>query len=213
MSHNVLLVSAGIFHPPWLGRFWLRRTLNSLPNYQLRRVSSLEIILNLSLDSYEGMVLYIHHQKLSTPALDTLERYVRQGGGLLGIHSATASFKGEYRYFDMIGGQFMEHGPIQSFQVEQVGIVDEIFDHQEPFTVRDELYRHKYDPKVRVHFFATIDGEREPIVWTRPYGRGRVCYCSLGHRSATLRLPEVQNILRRGLQWALTGATDQVNTP
>lgn len=212
MPYNVLLISAGIFHPPWLGRFRLRRALRDSADFDLHRVSSLEKIPFQSLDQYEAMVLYFHQQRLSTPALETMDSYVRLGGGLLGIHSVTASFMNKARYFEILGGQFKDHGPVQPFLVEQVNAVDEVFKTIEPFTVRDELYRHEYDPEVRVHFSARVDAEREPIVWTRPHGRGRVCYCALGHRSDTMHQPEVQKILQRGLKWACEGKAIEKDT-
>jgi type 1 glutamine amidotransferase len=212
LPHNALLISAGIRHPPWLGRYWLRRALDSLPGFNFHRLSSLEKIPILPLDQYQGMVLYFHQQWLSAPALEAFDRYVHTGGGILAIHSATASFKDEPRYFDILGGQFREHGPIQSFQVEPCLPKDEIFGDVKPFTVRDELYRHEYDHDNQVHFYAMVDDEQEPIVWTRPYGCGRVCYCALGHQTETIRQAEVQVILQRGFIWACSREASEKGT-
>jgi type 1 glutamine amidotransferase len=159
------------------------------------------------------MVLYFHQKAISNLALETLDHYVRQGGGLLAIHSATASFKNAPRYFDILGGRFRDHGPVQFFQVEPVAPNDEVFGDITPFTVRDELYRHEYDPDNHIHFYATVDDQQEPIIWTRTYGRGRVCYCALGHRSDIMRQPEVVEILQRGLIWVCTGAANNEGTP
>jgi type 1 glutamine amidotransferase len=69
------------------------------------------------------------------------------------------------------------------------------------FQLRDELYRHEFEPSNEVHFYTSVDGEQEPVVWTRLHGEGRVCYCSLGHVSRTFQHPTVIEILRRGLMW------------
>jgi type 1 glutamine amidotransferase len=201
LSTPILLVSDGIVHPSLLGRFWLRRALRALPGYHFRRVASLEALPDLALASFRALVLYVHHKTLSLPALGCLETFVRQGGGLLGVHSASASFKQEDRYFEILGGRFVGHGPVETFQLQPATPQDVIFGGIAAFSVRDELYRHEYDPDNRVHFFALVGGEREPQVWTRRYGQGRVCYCALGHTAAAMRHPSVWEILQRGLAW------------
>jgi len=201
MKTSVLLISDGLAHPSLLGRFWLRRGLAAMPGYHFRRVASLEALPGLKAESFRGLVLYIHHENISPAALESLEGFVRQGGGLLAIHSASASFKQEEHYFAILGGSFREHGPIEPFQVEPVTPQDEIFHGVPAFSVTDELYRHDYDPDNRVHFYTPVGEEREPVVWTRRYGQGRVCYCALGHTAATMRHPQVQRILQRGTAW------------
>jgi len=201
MQTWALLVSDGVRHPSLLGRFWLRRGLAALAGYRYRRVGSLEALPGLALEPFRGMALYVHHQAISPAALESLETFVRQGGGLLAVHSASASFKQEPRYFEILGGRFREHGPVEPIQVEAVTPQDEVFLGVPSFSVVDELYRHEYDSQNRVHFTVTVDGEREPLVWTRCYGEGRVCYCALGHTAGTMRHPHVREILRRGLAW------------
>ena len=41
--------------------------------------------------------------------LDLLNRYVEAGGTLLGIHCATDTFKEDERFYNLIGGTFLEH--------------------------------------------------------------------------------------------------------
>ena len=170
--------------------------------YHFRRVASLEALPGLKAETFRGLVLYIHPEIISPAALESLEGFVRQGGGLLAVHSASASFKQEERYLDILGGRFREHGPIERFLVEPVAGLDEIFDSIPAFSVTDELYRHDYDADNRVHFDTAVGKEREPVVWTRRYGQGRVCYCALGHTVSSVRHPQVQRILQRGLGWA-----------
>jgi type 1 glutamine amidotransferase len=75
--------------------------------------------------------------------------------------------------------------------------------------VRDELYRHDYDPDNLIHFHTSVGGEREPVVWTRFWGQGRVCYCALGHTVGSMRHPQVQQILQRGLRWSCDDLPEQ----
>ncbi|HSJ58883.1 MAG TPA: ThuA domain-containing protein [Anaerolineae bacterium] len=209
MSADVLLISSGLAHPSLLAQFYVRRAL-TLPGYHLTRAASLEQLPALDPGRYDAVVLYIHHDHLSPSALGCLQDVVGGGAGLLAIHAASASFKGNDAYYDIIGGRFVEHGPITGFRVEPArGKGDRLFGTIPPFTVRDELYRHQYDPANRVHLVTLVDGQPEPVVWTRRYpdrGGGRVCYLSLGHTLSSVRHPQVQAILQRGLAW-VCGAT------
>jgi len=213
VTTSVLLVSAGVFHPPLLARLWLWRTLQALPGYHFRRVASLEALPGLPLDSFRAIVLYFHHKSISPSALASLDSFVQRGGGLLGIHSASASFKQEERYFALLGGRFRTHGPVQLIRVQPSTAHDEVFGKVTAFQIRDELYRHEYDSTNRVHFLAQVDDEHEPVVWTRSHGRGRVCYYAFGHTPAAMRDPHVQHILRRGLAWAGGPSPDHGVTP
>jgi len=201
LATQVLLVSDGLVHPSLLCRFWLRRALTVLPGYRFVRAASLEALPRLPLDSFRAIVLYVHHPSLSATALECLDAYLEQGGGLLALHSASASYKEEPRYHDILGGQFVTHGPVEEFAVQPSASEDEIFGGVVDFSVRDELYRHEYDLANRIHFHTRVGEEREPVVWTRRQGQGRVCYCALGHTIGAVRHPQVQQILHRGLAW------------
>jgi type 1 glutamine amidotransferase len=201
LSNQVLLVSDGLFHPSLPCRFWLRRALTALPGYRFAHASSLEALPRLSPDSFRAIVLYLHHDTLSAAALDCLDAYLERGGGLLAIHSASASYKEEPRYHEILGGQFETHGPVEEFAVQPSASEDEVFRDIPGFSVRDELYRHEYDPANRIHFHTSVGEEREPVVWTRRQGQGRVCYCALGHTVGAVRHPQVLQIMHRGLAW------------
>jgi type 1 glutamine amidotransferase len=41
-----------------------------------------------------------------------------------------------------------------------------------------------------------------PVVWKRMYGKGRVFYTSLVHVEKDLDVPEVTELVKRGIQWA-----------
>jgi type 1 glutamine amidotransferase len=204
MGTQVLLVSDGLVHPSLLGRFWLRRALTALPGYRFVRVASLETLPRLALDSFRAIVLYVHHPTLSAAALECLDAYLERGGGLLALHSVSASFTEEPRYHAILGGRFIEHGPLEEFAVQPSASEDEVFGGIPGFSVRDELYRHEYDAANRIHFHTTVGEEHEPVVWTRRWGQGRVCYCALGHTIGAMRHPQVQQILHRGLAWVST---------
>jgi type 1 glutamine amidotransferase len=145
--------------------------------------------------------IYIHHKKISPTALADLDAFVSNGCGLLAIHSATASFKETKHYFEILGGRFIGHGKVEKFKVEK--LESEIFDGIGDFVVRDELYIHELKSGITVHFTAKHEGKDVPVVWTVRYSKGKVCYAVLGHTTASMKHPAVQEILRRGLAWKM----------
>jgi uncharacterized protein len=199
MSRDIILVTSGIFHPPYSGRMAVHQALRQMDGFAFRNIPSLEK-LPADLSRYSAMVLYYHHKSISDRALGRLDDFVSGGGGILAIHSATASFKESQRYFEILGGRFIGHGPVENFEVR--GRKYDIFNGVEPFSIRDELYIHELQPGIDVHFTISHDGQEAPAVWTHSYGAGRVCYAVPGHTTESMKHPAVQEILRRGLKWA-----------
>jgi type 1 glutamine amidotransferase len=211
MAIPILLVSQGIFHPSLLCRYWLKQGLEAARKFEIYTAPSIEVLRVLDTGPFRAIVLYFHRKTISASlaptsgALDRLDRYIRQGGGCLAIHSASASFKTEPRYFEILGGRFSSHGPVHTFTVQPVD-PGGIFSQTGPFNLHDEAYLHQFDSSApdqnTIHFTAEIDGRQEPLVWTRRHGSGRVCCCAAGHTGASMRHPILRNILIEGLQWA-----------
>ncbi|HYD49898.1 MAG TPA: ThuA domain-containing protein [Terriglobales bacterium] len=204
---KLLLVSTGLIHPPYGGRAAVKETLAQIPGIDLDEVSSLEEALQRpEAPAYAAMVLYYHfpNARLSEPQLAAFRSFVECGGGVLAIHSATASYKPSLPYFEVLGGRFTGHGPVSSLQIRPYGD-SEIFAGVASFSVTDELYLHQQQPDLRVHFVAEHEGKPVPVVWTRELGAGRVCYVCPGHRSASMRHDSVREILRRGVRWVSKG--------
>ncbi len=197
---RILLVTAGFFHPPLLGRRALIKNLTSLPGCVFRQAASLEN-LPADLESYAAMVLYIHQKEISDRALHQLDHFVASGGGLLGVHSATASFRQSQRYFEILGGRFSSHGPVSPFAITQA-VGDTLFEKTPEFIVTDELYVHELQPGIQAHFSAQFQGQAIPVVWTYHWGQGKVCYATPGHTTTSMQHPSLQKILKQGLAWA-----------
>jgi type 1 glutamine amidotransferase len=205
---EILLISDGFFHPPFLARRALRAALESLPGLRFTPAGHLNALLELHSERYQALVLYFHHKQADPAAFAALERFVQRGGGILAIHSATASFKDQApeergRYFEILGGRFTGHGPVAPFAVQPAGGIDPAFAGIQPFTVQDELYLHDVQPDIRIQFEALHEGEMQPVGWIRQEGDGRVCYIGPGHRAQTMQQPQMQAILQRGLLWVM----------
>lgn len=181
----------------------LKQTLTDLPEFSFDEVSSLAEAVTQPLAEYDGLVLYYHHRDvaLTSAELEAFGSFVKEGGGVLAVHSATASYKPTPGYFEILGGRFIGHGAIEPIHIRPTRADDPIFGGIEAFTVRDELYLHELQPDIEVRFSADHQGTPAPVVWTRAVGRGRVCYVCPGHRAASMKHAAVQEILRRGMRW------------
>lgn len=205
ITRPILLISSGLFHPSLPARFSLRRFLQERCEAGLQSIASLEELPGLAVERFGALVLYIHQKAVSPRALDCLDAYLRQGGGLMALHSASASFKSEARYHDLLGGRFTGHGAVQSFEVEPVKGGEHVFPSTQGFSLRDERYLHEIRGGVQVHFVSVVGDERNPFAWTRRHGEGRVCYCAAGHTVASLRHPAVRGLIEEGLAWVSGG--------
>jgi len=137
---------------------------------------------------------------------------VRSGIGLAGWHGCMAdSFRNNTEYQFMVGGQWVAHpGNIISYRVNIIGQEDPITAGIPDFDINSEQYYLHVDPSNEVLATTTfrgdvlpwIDGVVMPVVWKRKWGNGKVFYCSLGHVAKDFDVPEVREIVRRGLLWA-----------
>ena len=202
IAKKVLLVTDGIFHPTFFGRMALHNALKQMEVFSFEHISSLEK-LPANPGSFSALVLHFHHKIISAEALNRLDSFTRNGGGILAIHAATASFKQTPSYFKILGGRFVVHGKVEKFQVEKFeGLKsNDVFAGINDFVVKDELYIHELQSDIEVHFTAKHEGKDIPVVWTHRCGTGKICYAVPGHTTGTMRNKTYQQILKRGLKW------------
>lgn len=196
---KILFVTSGLFHPHLRARKLLRKVLEALEGFTFYSRNSMESLPH-DLASYAAMVIYLHHKKISEYTLKRFEAYVKNGGGVLGVHTATASFKKQSQYFEILGGRFIGHGPVEEFKIQPL-TKSTVFHDIPTFIIKDELYIHELQPGITPHLVTMHKGQVTPAVWTHQYGEGRVCIASPGHLSRTFKNKEYQKILQQGLIW------------
>ncbi|MCX7002347.1 MAG: ThuA domain-containing protein [bacterium] len=139
---------------------------------------------------------------------------VRGGVGIAGWHGGMGdAFRVNCGYQFMTGGQFVGHpGGIIPYTVNIIKPNDPLVKGIADFTITSEQYYMHTDPGNNVLATTTFSGAHEgmdwikgvvmPVVWTRPYGKGRVFYSSLGHIATDFDIPAVRTIMQRGILWA-----------
>ncbi|MHB8994592.1 MAG: ThuA domain-containing protein [Armatimonadota bacterium] len=144
---------------------------------------------------------------ISGEQLKPLLNAVRSGVGFGGIHGGMGdAFREATEYQFMCGGQWVAHpGGIRKYMVNIGPTADPITEGIEDFEVESEQYYMHVDPinvVLATTSFADYGNVVMPVTWQKMYGEGRVFYCSLGHSAATLALPQVTEMVTRGLVWA-----------
>ena len=140
------------------------------------------------------------------------ERFIQSGKGYVGVHAAADTEYGWSWYGDLVGAYFQSH---PSIQTATVSFEDRAHpatkDLPERWTVRDEWYNYRINPRGDVHVLATLDedtynggnmGYDHPIAWAHDYDGGRAFYTGLGHVNEIFDTPEMQEHLLGGIEFA-----------
>jgi type 1 glutamine amidotransferase len=120
------------------------------------------------------------------------ERYIKAGGGYLGVHAASDT-RGKWPWYtDLVGARFTRHAPgtpRASVRVEDR--TSEATKHlPEVWQRTDEWYEFDRNPRGAAHILATVDeatypgatmGADHPIAWCHRYDGGRSVYTAMGH--------------------------------
>jgi len=146
-----------------------------------------------------------------------LERYIRSGGGFVGVHSASDT---EYQwpwYGRLVGAYFASHPQIQraTIRIEDLGHAST---EGLPATWErtDEWYNFRSNPRGTVHVLATLDeatysggkmGADHPIAWCQEIDGGRSWYTAMGHTTESYAEPLFRLHLLGGIESAAGVAT------
>lgn len=155
--------------------------------------------------------------------MDNLVKFVEQGGGLVGIHSATDSCYKHEAYGKTIGGYFWGHPWNANSQVTivvedpQHAVNRPVFGEIKHFELVEEIYQFRPEPysRERLRILLHLDPERSaevkgkkrkdndyPVAWVQQVGHGRVFYSSLGHNHHIYWNPMLLKHFLAGIQFA-----------
>ena len=179
-----------------------------------------EVEVSNTLDSYldeakmKGLTLVIQMVTMSriTPQQEKgLLEAIKGGVGIAGWHGGLSdSFRNNTEYEFMVGGAWAAHpGNIIDYTVNIRKADDPITKGLKDFKMHSEQYYMLVDPNIEVLATTTftgehaswIDGAVMPVAWKKLYGKGRVFHSSLGHVAQDFEVPEVLEIMKRGILW------------
>ncbi len=144
-----------------------------------------------------------------------LQRYVRNGGGFVGIHSVCGSMRAWPWFWSMLGGSFVRHPKLQEFAIRVVDRHHPSTAHLgETFRWTDEFY-YLRDMPADLHVLlagelASLndpqkpkDEATRPLAWWHTFEGGRCWYTTLGHRKEAYTDPVFQKHILGGIVWAM----------
>jgi type 1 glutamine amidotransferase len=161
------------------------------------------VLLPERIEAYDAVLDYRTQHGTRDDERSGLLDFVRDGGGYVALHGAgDLDDRVKPAFRDLLGGEFVTHPAQSDLHVEVVAdhpVVEGVGD----FDVHDEPYQLEWDDGIEI--LAETEHEsfgRMPVLWVKPYGSGRVVYCSLGHRPDVFRNGSVREIVRNAVRWA-----------
>jgi type 1 glutamine amidotransferase len=152
------------------------------------------------------------------------ERFIKAGGGFVGIHSASDTEYDWPWYRQMVGYMFHIHPAVQTATLK---VLDPNFPGMDRFARRflftEEWYEFGPPEGSKLNFLLAVDestykpaanwgvkqgkgmGDFHPIAWYHNYDGGRAFYTALGHLPATYADANFMHHLYGGIYWAATG--------
>ncbi|MBK1878122.1 ThuA domain-containing protein [Pelagicoccus mobilis] len=152
------------------------------------------------------------------------ERYIQNGGGYVGIHSAADTEYDWDWYTEMVGHMFHIHPAVQTAVLK---VEDPNFPGMDRFAPKfiftDEWYEFDAPRSDELIYLMSVDektynpeanwgekrghgmGDFHPVSWYRNYDGGRAFYTALGHLPSTYSDTDFMHHVYGGIYWAATG--------
>jgi type 1 glutamine amidotransferase len=162
--------------------------------------------------------------------LNGLLRFVREGGGVAGIHAATYGSQNLPEFAEMMGAADGPHRvEPATIRIEDLNSpLTKGFAGKESFAYTDEYYHFlptgPYS-REKLHVLISIDAGKSDmsrwkvrpdndygLVWIKNYGKGRVFNSAMGHMPSFFATPELAQLVLGGIQFVL-GDLDADATP
>ena len=143
---------------------------------------------------------------------EAIASFVRDGKGLVAVHSGVDAFYGWPEYREMVGGGLFQNHPFT--REARVTIEDPKNASVSPLgssvSFKEEYYYLDHNPRPTSHVLASLDltsvGDTtrtdHPLMFIRQYGKGRVYVNLLGHFGDTWKRDDYFNSVLQGIRIA-----------
>ncbi|MBT3200610.1 MAG: ThuA domain-containing protein [Phycisphaerales bacterium] len=150
----------------------------------------------------------------------SLIEFVKNGGGLTAIHGAIVFLNNSPEFSELLGGSFDFHPAQQEVTLKIVepdhplvkAFGGKSFVHvDEPYLFNKAYAKKNFRPLLEMDTSLLKCGKAQKKVasdirytaWIKPYGKGRVFYCSPTHNAQSFEKPELLQFLLDGIQYTL----------
>jgi len=142
------------------------------------------------------------------------ERFIRAGGGYVGVHAASDTEYDWEWYGRLVGAYFRRHPPGTPEATVRIVNANHLSTRCVPtdWTRVDEWYDFRTQPAPGINILANLDestyqggqmGAAHPIAWYHEFDGGRAWYTGMGHTNATFSEPAFLDHLAGGILWAV----------
>jgi putative membrane-bound dehydrogenase-like protein len=198
---NVLFLGDNGHHQPWQ-RLKVAKPGLASQGLEIVYTDQVSDLREEVLSRYDALMIYGNQPRMTDEQLQALLNFIRNGGGLVAVHSASASFQDNEEFVRLVGGAFKSHGEGTFRTVRTQPDHPAVRDLPEVESW-DETYVHsKLSPDNVVLAVRRDQHGEEPWTWVRNFGQGRVFYTAWGHDQRTWSNPAFQQLLAQGTKWA-----------
>ncbi len=167
------------------------------------------------LKKYDAVVfLSTSGDMLESSQQRAFETYIRNGGGYMGIHGASAGGYNWPWYGKLVGAIFNGHPVQQNATFNVIDKKNKATRHlPESWNIKEELYNFKNisnDIKVLITvdestYKGGTNGSFHPMAWYRQFEGGRSFYTALGHADEKYTNPLFLKHILEGIRYAMGG--------
>lgn len=200
------------------------KALGAQNNFKVDATENAEKFTSDTLNQYAAVIfLNTTGDVLTNTQQEAFERYIRSGGGYVGVHSASDTEYDWPWYGNLVGRYFDGHPAIQKATLT-------INNHAHPSTQElpnswertDEWYNFKTPFPSHLNVLITLDettysggtmGNPHPIAWYHQYDGGKSFYTAMGHTNESYNEPLFRKHLLGGIFWAANQAITSTATP
>jgi type 1 glutamine amidotransferase len=152
------------------------------------------------------------------------EQYIKNGGGIVGVHGATATETDWPWFGKLLGGYFTSHPATQTAIMNVANAnFPGMYNLPKKWLWTDEWYEFEKQTPEELNILLTVDestydlklnrdeeksagmGALHPIAWYHEYDGGRAFYTGLGHIGTAYQDPLFLEHLYGGIYWTATG--------
>jgi type 1 glutamine amidotransferase len=204
-----LIVSNGLKNPGFYSRYLLNRLLFKQKQYRFSGVPTVEKFPDLLMEKIAVIILFFHSENISQDAINCLEKYVCEGGGLIAFLPALTSFNSSSVYTEILGARGMISEKVEMLNICPSSYLNPIYDPRPNLLIRDKKPVMLLDPTNEVHFSIKTGDSYLPYIWTRTYGQGRVCGIAAGGSATSFQNSSLQGLISQSLNWCSKKVTAQ----
>jgi type 1 glutamine amidotransferase len=202
------------------------RALGELHDFKVNWTENAELVFNdKELAKYKVIIfLSTTGDVLNAEQQAVFERYIKAGGGFVGIHAAADTEYDWPFYTKMVGHMFHIHPAVQTATIK---VENADFPGMDRFAKRflatEEWYEYDASRSNKLKYLLSVDektyapyakwgpkegkgmGAFHPLAWYQEYEGGRAFYTALGHLPATFGDANFMHHVYGGIYWAATG--------